>query len=96
MTQLTVVAKIKAKTGSEQLMYKELVKLIHPTLSEAGCINYDLHRSIEDRSLFLFYENWTSYAHWEQHKASKHICVFQNNTEGLVELWEVLLMKHEK
>lgn len=47
MTQWTMFVKIKAKASSEELMYGELLKLIQPTLSEAGCINYDLHRSIE-------------------------------------------------
>ena len=48
MTQLTVVAKIKAKPGCEAEVHRELLQLISPTLAESGCLNYDLHRSIED------------------------------------------------
>ena len=58
MTQLTVVAKIKATSGSETALHQELLLLIPPTKAEDGCLNYDLHRSIEDNTLFLFYENW--------------------------------------
>lgn len=57
--QLTIVAKIEAKPGSEDLVYQELQNLIAPTQVEDGCLNYDLHRSIENPALFLFYENWT-------------------------------------
>ncbi len=96
MTQLTVIAKIQAKLGSEAALYRELLQLIQPTLLEEGCLNYDLHRSIEDSTLFLFYENWASRVLWEQHMASEHIGVFQKNTEGLIENWELLLMKPEK
>jgi quinol monooxygenase YgiN len=96
MTQLTVVAKIQAKSGSEAVLHQELLQLIQPTLLEEGCLNYDLHRSIEDNTLFLFYENWTSRVLWEHHMASEHISVFQKNTEGLIENWELLLMEPEK
>jgi quinol monooxygenase YgiN len=96
MTQLTVVAKIQAKSGSEAVLHPELLQLIQPTLLEEGCLNYDLHRSIEDNTPFLFYENWTSRVFWKQHMASEHISVFQKNTEGLIENWELLLMEPEK
>lgn len=96
MTQLTVVAKIQAKPGSEPMLHRELLQLIQPTLSEDGCLNYDLHRSIEDKALFLFYENWTSLALWQQHMTSNHVSAFQKNTEGLIENWELLLMEPEK
>lgn len=60
MTPLTIVAKIKAQPGAESIVRQALRQLIPPTLAEAGCLNYDLHRSIEDPTLFLFYENWDS------------------------------------
>ncbi|MGK7951368.1 MAG: putative quinol monooxygenase [Xenococcaceae cyanobacterium] len=41
MSLLTVVAKFKAKSGSETAFYRELLQLIAPTLAEEGCINYD-------------------------------------------------------
>jgi quinol monooxygenase YgiN len=85
MIQLTVVAKIKAKFGSEAVLRQELLQLVLPTIAENGCLNYDLHCSIEDSTLFLFYENWASKPLWEQHMASEHIKPFQKNTEGLIE-----------
>jgi len=96
MTQLTVVAKIKAKSGSEAALHQELLQLIPPTLSESGCLNYDLHQSIEDSTLFLFYENWASKSLWEQHLASEHMKAFQKNAEGLIETFDIFLMKPEK
>ena len=95
MTQLTVVAKITAKSGSEDLLHQSLVKLISPTLKEDGCLNYDLHSSIEDKRLFLFYENWENRAMWEKHMNSEHIQTFQKDAEGLIENWELFLMKLE-
>ena len=96
MNQLTVIAKIKAQSGSETVLYQQLLQLIAPTLSEKGCLNYDLHRSVEDKTLFLFYENWASKSVWEQHMQSQHTKAFQKSTEGMIETWELLLMKPEK
>lgn len=96
MTQLTVIAKIKAKFGSEATIHQELLKLIPLALAESGCLNYNLHHSIEDGTLFLFYENWASKPLWEQHMASEHIKAFQKNAEGLIENWELFLMKPEQ
>jgi quinol monooxygenase YgiN len=71
--QVTVVARIKAKPGMEEKVREELSKLLAPTRREKGCINYDMHQSIEDRSLFLFYENWTSEEDLQNHLGSPHI-----------------------
>jgi hypothetical protein len=57
---LTVIAKLKAKDVSEEQLYEELRNLVGPTRAEEGCINYDLHRSVEDPGTFMFYENWES------------------------------------
>ncbi len=96
MTPLTIVAKIKAKSGAESRVREALMQLISPTLAEAGCLNYDLHRSIEDPTLFLFYENWESKSLWQKHIASEHIKAFRKDTENLIVVFEVLLMQLEK
>ncbi len=82
-------SKLKAKSGVEEQLYEECRKLIAPTLAEEGCINYDMHRSIEDPGTFMFYENWASRPLWEQHMESPHLKSFSNNTEGLSEVWEL-------
>lgn len=95
MTQLTVVAKITAKSGSEDLLRQLLIQLIAPTLKEDGCLNYNLHRSVEDKTLFLFYENWKNRAAWEKHIDSEHIRAFQRDAENLLDNWELFLMKSD-
>ncbi len=70
---ITVVARIKAKPGLEDTVRQELLKLLGPTRSEKGCINYDMHQSCEDASLFLFHENWSSDEDLRVHLAAPHI-----------------------
>ena len=71
--QVTVVARIQAKAGCEQRVHQELVKLLAPTRSEAGCINYDMHHSLDDPATFLFYENWTTEEDLQRHLAAPHL-----------------------
>ena len=51
---VTVLALLRAKPGLEEEVKRELMALQGPTLSEEGCINYDLHQSKEDPSRFMF------------------------------------------
>jgi quinol monooxygenase YgiN len=70
---LTVIARFRAKSGQQSRALETLRALLAPTRVEAGCINYDLHQSIEDPALFVFYENWESAAHLEKHSQSQHL-----------------------
>jgi quinol monooxygenase YgiN len=95
MTQLTIFAKIRAKSGSEIILHRELSLLIEPTLLEIGCLNYDLYHSLDDCTLFMFHENWVSRNLWDQHMTSQHMSEFQKNTEKLIESLELLMMTPE-
>src|SRR5262249_57538971 len=53
--QVTVFALVKAKSGMEETVKKELSALVAPTLKEEGCINYDLHQSLDHAGHFRFY-----------------------------------------
>ncbi len=91
MAALTVIAKLKAKPGAEEELYQACRKLIAPTLAEEGCINYDMHRSIEEPGTIMFYENWTTRPLWEQHMEAPHLTEFSAETEGIVEVWDLFL-----
>ena len=94
--KVTVVAKIKAKPGMEDKVRETLLNLVGPTRKEAGCINYDLHVSIDDKSLFMFYENWTSKKDLDEHLAMPYLQDFIGKSDDLlaepleVVLWEMI------
>lgn len=79
---LTLVARIEANADTVELVKAELLKLVAPTLEEAGCMQYDLHQDNENAALFLFYENWESRELWQQHMNSTHLAGFIKATEG--------------
>ena len=70
---LSFVAKMKAKPGKEGELREALLSLVPPTHAEPGCVQYDLHQSIEDPALFVFYENWTGERALGEHLKSSHV-----------------------
>jgi quinol monooxygenase YgiN len=83
--QVTVLALVKAKEGMEETVKRELMALVNPTRSELGCVNYDLHQAAEDKSLFMFYENWNSMEDLEKHRETAHLKAFREKAGGLLE-----------
>jgi len=70
---VTVVVHLKAKPGMEERVQEELARLLAPTRAEKGCINYDMHQGLIDKSLFLFHENWESEENLKTHFETEHI-----------------------
>lgn len=94
--RVTVVAKIRAKDGMEDAVKKELMGLLAPTRSEKGCINYDLHQSPGNKSLFMFYENWASKEDLDEHVRAPHMKAHMRKARELfaeppeITLWEAI------
>jgi quinol monooxygenase YgiN len=77
MAKVTVVAHVYAQPGKEEQVKHALLALVAPTRREEGCLNYDLHQYPQDRTHFLFYENWTSHELLDRHLASAHVQAFR-------------------
>ena len=94
--KVTVFALVKAKPGLEEAVKKELSALVGPTRTEEGCINYDLHQSLDQKGHFRFYENWTSKELLDRHLQSAHVQRFIAKADELlaeppeITLWEMV------
>ena len=94
MTQLTIVANIKAQPDKIDLVKNELLKLVEITRSEQGCINYDLHQDNDNLAQFIFYENWQTRELWLAHMDNDHLKEYLKATEGAVESFTLNEMTH--
>jgi quinol monooxygenase YgiN len=65
--QLTLLAIAQAKPGQAEELGRRLAALVEPTRAEAGCMNYNLHQSKDDPTIWMLYENWRSEADLEKH-----------------------------
>jgi hypothetical protein len=52
------LAFFRARRGQSEALGAALGALVEPTRLEAGCLNYDLHRSVNDANVWFVYENW--------------------------------------
>ena len=90
----TVIAIFHARPGKEAELRAALIGLLAPTHNEAGCLNYDVHQSVDDPAKFLFHENWTSQAHLDAHLQSAHVKALLPRVDELctgfpqITLWE--------
>ena len=92
--QVTVIAYIEIKPGTEEDFKDELNKVIAATRAEPACLNYDFHQSAKEPTLFVAYENWTSMAGLDQHAKSAHIQTFRENcAEMFVKPAEITIWK---
>lgn len=81
--QITVVAEFRVKSEVVEAFKSAAEKVVRATRKETGCLNYDLHQSLEDESIFLMHENWTSDAALEKHFETAHIAEFRRATAAM-------------
>ena len=76
MSQLTVIATMRAKPGKEAELQEHLLRLVPQTRTEPGCIDYDLHRLQDDPSVFVMYENWVDRGELDKHLQMPYMRAF--------------------
>ena len=81
---LIILAQITAAPGKEELVRSELEKLVAPTRSEEGCVQYDLHQDNDNPGVFVFYEIWESRGLWQAHMQQPHLAAYRAATEGAI------------
>ncbi len=93
MTELSLVAKVKAAPGHRVALRDALERLIAPTEAEEGCLQYTLHESLDDPDTFVFVERWRSVPLWQRHMDAPHLTAFKTFAETHVAGWELLQLR---
>jgi quinol monooxygenase YgiN len=81
---LTVVACLRAGQGAEDELERRLAQLGVGVRKEAGCIDFDLHRSKNDPAAFVLYESWRSRADLDAHFKATYLRDFLDCIDGLL------------
>jgi quinol monooxygenase YgiN len=93
---ITLVAIAQAKPGKEQVLQETLLALVPQTRQEAGCINYDVHRSLSKPGVFIFYENWADRDALQKHSKMPYMLELRTKMADLlaeplqIELYEMI------
>ncbi|MGI8649765.1 MAG: putative quinol monooxygenase [Rubrobacter sp.] len=83
--QVTVIATVKAKAGMEDRLFEETQLLVAGSRGDEGCLNFDLHRGIEDPSQLALYENWANQRLLDEHLEQPHVRDWQARLDELSE-----------
>jgi quinol monooxygenase YgiN len=68
----TVIVRYTVQPGHEGEVQAILSKMVGPTRDEPGCTDYRAHRSLNDRSVFVLYEEYVDQAANEAHMRTEH------------------------
>jgi len=81
-----IIATFLAAPRREEELESALRELIEPTRREAGCISYDLLRSLPGVSPveLVFVEEWSSVRELDAHGRMPHLQGLRERVEGLV------------
>ena len=86
---VTLVVILRSKEGQHLLLEAEIRALIAPTRKEEGCLQYDLHHSVDQPSLFLLHEVWATRAHHTAHTKTPHFLRWDARKDSLIASREV-------
>lgn len=68
--KIVLIARLKVKPDKVEQARSAALAIVEASRSEAGCINYDIHQSIEDESVFFWHETWANKAAIDEHFAT--------------------------
>jgi quinol monooxygenase YgiN len=86
---VTLVVLLRSKEGQHLLLEAEIRALLAPTRKEEGCVQYDLHHSLDNPSLFLLHEVWATRAHHTAHTKTPHFLRWDARKDSLLASREV-------
>ena len=87
---LVVTAKIVFKSEYRSLLDPEIREVVRVSKLDPGCLQYDLHQSIEDPDVYFLYETWESEDALAGHMVSPHVKAWQELTEDKIADFELL------
>ncbi len=68
--KIVLIARLKVKADKIDQAKSAALAIVADTRKETGCINYDIHQSIEDETVFCWHETWVDKAAIDEHFAT--------------------------
>ncbi|WP_394778953.1 putative quinol monooxygenase [Undibacterium sp.] len=74
---ITKIVFIRAKKGHEEALGGILLNLVQAARLERGCLDYDLHRAVDDPALWFLYQSWDTENGFQAHlkKPAARACI---------------------
>lgn len=83
MTYLYLKADIYPDLSKAEEVKAAYAELIRASLSEPGCLLYDLVVSEENPNVWYMFEKWESKSVWDDHMQTEHVAKIRSIESGL-------------
>lgn len=83
--KIVLIARLKVRPDSVESARRAALAIVSDSRNEAGCLNYDFHQAIDDETIFVWHETWTSKAAIDRHGASEHFTDFSAKIKDLID-----------
>lgn len=90
--KVTVNAILEPKEGHAEQLFLELKKVQQASREEEGCIQYNIHQSV-DTNTFVLYEVWKDQDAVDSHAQTAHYQEYRKNTAEHLSSREVYRLK---
>ena len=91
---MKIILKYQAKPQHGEKVEKYLRGMIETARAARGCVQCDLHPSLDHRLVFFFDQLWDSREHWEKFMESENVREFNNVTEGMIDIFNLCIAEH--
>lgn len=81
---MTLVVLLRSKDGQHLLLEAEIRAIVGPTRKEEGCLQYDLHHSLDQLGLFFLHEVWATREHHTAHTKTPHFLRWNARKDSLL------------
>jgi len=94
MNSWALQIRIQAQPGKSERVREEILRLAAPTRTEASCLSYALHHSVETEGLYLLSASWINRQALEEYLQSPGLEEFRGRLKDLlahppeISLWE--------
>jgi quinol monooxygenase YgiN len=80
-----VFVRFHACEGEEQAVREALLEVAGPSREEAGCLSFQVFRSIRDPRLFYIHSRWVDEAAFQKHAELPHTVKFLKRVDSLLD-----------
>jgi len=91
---MKLIIKFLAKPQQKDVVEKELRSIILFTRKANGCVQCDLHTSMDNKLVFFLDMLWVQEQDWKNYTQRKHMQDFFRLTEGMVDEYSQCFSEH--
>jgi quinol monooxygenase YgiN len=74
--KIVLIARLKVRESAIEDAKRLALGIVADSRTEEGCLNYDVHQSLEDPTVFVWHETWRDKAALDSHFEEPHFKEF--------------------